>query len=254
MINFDNQLKIFYSDKINDGAFFSGFGTKYLGDAKKPGTISNFFFQNNYLFDKMIILEQIHSANVFFYKKTNDQKIEVIEETDGVVTDELNTLLTIKTADCLPFIFTDKISGIIGLAHIGWRGSIKRLAQRMIEKMVDSGAKEENIIVAIGPGIGSCCYDVTDDRYYQFLEEFNGYSEKIFRFQGTKRYVDLTRLNYLLLVESGVKKDNIDFFPFCTFCDKARFYSFRRDKKEEFGEMFHFIIKKEEQELFSYYE
>lgn len=254
MINFDNQLKIFYSDKINDGSFFSGFGTKYLGDAKKRETISNFFSQNNYLFDKMIVLEQIHSANVFFYKKTDDKKIEIIEDTDGVVTAELNTLLTIKTADCLPVVFADKTCGIIGLAHLGWRGSIKKLAQKMVDQMVEHGAVRENIIAVIGPGIGSCCYDITDDRYYQFLEEFNGYSQKIFRFQGTKRYVDLTQLNYLLLEESGIKKENIDFFPFCTFCDRAKFYSFRRDKKEEFGEMFHFIIKKEEQELFGHYE
>lgn len=251
MINFDNQIKIFYSDKINGGGYFSGFGTRFLGDARKTENIINFFSLHSDPFDKLIVLEQIHSANICVYKKSNELKIEKIEDTDGVITSEFNTLLTVRTADCLPIVFADKISGVIGIAHLGWRGSIKRLAQKMVKKMRENGASKENILVVIGPGIGSCCYNLDDDRYYQFLEEFDGYSKKIFRFHGGKRYVDLTKLNYLLLQEIGIDKKNIDFFPFCTYCDKNRFFSFRRDKKGEFNEMFHFIIKKEEQELFN---
>ena len=251
MINFDNQFKIFYSDKINNGGYFSGFGTRFLGDARKNENIFNFFSLRNDTFEKLVTLEQIHSANISIYQKNERQKIEKIEDTDGLITTEFNTLLTVRTADCLPVIFSDKENGVIGIAHLGWRGSIKRLSQKMVKEMVESGANKENIIVAIGPGIGSCCYDIDDNRYYQFLEEFDGYSKKIFRFSGGKRYVDLTKLNYLLLQEIGISENNIDFFPFCTFCDKNRFFSFRRDKKEMYSEMFHFIIKKEKQELFS---
>jgi len=251
MINFDQQLKIFYSDKINDGGYFSGFGTKFQQDARKIENIINFFSLNKLPLKKLVILNQIHSINICWYQKTNEQKIERIEDTDGIITTESNTILTVRTADCLPLIFVEKESGVIGIAHLGWRGSLKRFAQKMIDKMEECGADKKKIIVAIGPGIGSCCYHIPEDRYYQFLEIFDGYSQKIFRFFGGKRYVDLTRLNYLLLREAGLKKEQIDFFPFCTFCDKNRFFSFRRDKKEEFGEMFHFILKKEEQELFN---
>ena len=51
------------------------------------------------------------------------------------------------------------------------------------------------------------------------------------------------KLNFLLLKDVGIKSENIDFFPFCTSCDKDRFFSYRRDKEKEYGEMVSFILK-----------
>ncbi|MBI5127702.1 peptidoglycan editing factor PgeF [Candidatus Roizmanbacteria bacterium] len=244
MITYDFDLKIFTSSLINDDKFFSGFSTKSLGDAKyHVENIFKFFDSNSIKYKKIVIPEQIHSINVEIFSSNKNENLEKMEEVDGVITKEEGAVLTVVTADCSPLVFVDKERGIIAVSHQGWRGSVKRMAQKIVEKMIDSGADINSIKVAIGPAIGECCYDIDDDRYFEFREEFDGYTEKIFHHRGGKWHLNLSLLNYLLLVEKGVKKENIDFFPFCTKCDKEHFFSFRRDKRSDFGEMFSFIIK-----------
>ena len=243
MITYDSDLKIFSSSIINDESYFSGFGTKALGDGRKIEAIVNFFQINNLRFKKIVIPEQIHSVNIEVFQPKTQENLEKISETDGVITKEGGTVLTVVTADCSPLIFCDKSQGVIGISHQGWRRSVKRMAQKMVEKMIEAGSEIDNIKVAIGLSIGECCYDIENDRYYEFKEEFDGYSDKIFHFFRGKWHLNLSKLNALLLLEKGVKKENIDYFPFCTKCDKERFFSFRRDKKSEYGEMFSFIVR-----------
>lgn len=241
MILFDSTLSTFYSTLINDSNFQSGFGTKMLGDARHTATIIDFFGKNNIRYKNLVTLEQIHSANVEIYSTNNPNEPTRIEETDGVVTKTTGAILTVQTADCVPIIFADKLNKIIGISHQGWRGSIKRLQQKMILEMEKLGAKKGNIKAAIGPTIGECCYNIDQERYHSFLEEFDGYSEKIFQVRAGKRYLNLSLLNFLLLKEIGVSEKNIDYFPFCTSCDRTRFFSFRRDRHKESGEMLSYI-------------
>ena len=241
MIIFNSDLKSYSSSKIDNRIFISGFTTRETGDARKISTLLNFFSDINLVYKQIVILEQIHSVNVSLYEKQSEEKLVKIDETDGVITKEKGVILTVRTADCVPMIFSDKKNSIIGISHQGWRGGLKRMAQKMAQKMIEIGAEKSYLTVAIGPSIGDCCYDVDDDRYYSFLEEFNGFSDKIFHMHGGKRHVNLSLLNFLLLVESGIKAKNIDFFPFCTKCYHQRFFSYRRDNKNDYGEMLSFI-------------
>lgn len=243
MILYDPDLKIFYSTLINEDGFFGGFGTKFLGDGRKTENIINFVQTNIPQYKKIVIPEQIHSTNVSIFKSNLMDSLERVPETDGIVTKEFNSILTVITADCSPLIFVEKKHGIIGISHQGWRGSVKRLGQKMVKKIIELGAKKENIFVAIGPSIGGCCYYIDDDRYYQFIEEFDGYADKIFHRHQGKLHLNLALLNYLQIKELGVSEKNIDHFPFCTRCDKKRFFSFRRDKKQDYGEMMSFIVR-----------
>lgn len=244
MIVYNPDSKIFYSTKLNDETYFSGFSTKELGDARNLNTFTNFFNQQNIPYKKLVILQQIHSTNIEVLEnsKTED-KMEMIEDTDGVITKSAGVILTIRNADCVPLLFVDKSSGIIGISHQGWRGSLKKMAAKMVGLITQSGAKKDKLNVAIGPAIGACCYDIDDDLYYNFLEEFDGYSDKVFMMKKGRRHLNLALLNYLQLVKTGVKKENIDFFPFCTKCDSKRFFSRRRSGKENFEEMFNFVMK-----------
>ena len=242
MITYDSNLKIFTSSLINDNRFFAGFGTKENGDARHLENVLNFFNYNNITYKKIIVPEQIHSTNISIFASQDNEKINKIEETDGLITKDSGVILTVITGDCCPLIFADKQSGVIGIAHLGWRGSVRRMSQKMIDQMVLAGADVNSIKVVLGPSIGECCYDVDDERYYEFVEEFDGYSEKIFHRRHGKLHLNLTLLNYLLLLEKGVKKENVDYFPFCTRCDKNHFFSFRRDKKQDYGEMLSFIM------------
>lgn len=244
MIIYDSDLKTFYSTLINDSSYISGFGTKDLGDARYVENIVNYFSGSYMSYKKIVVLEQIHSINISIFLPQMSDQLEKIDETDGVLTKEAETILTVKTGDCIPIIFVDKVNKIVGISHQGWRGSIKRMAQKMVSKMLEVGSLKKDIVVAIGPSIGECCYDIEEDRYYSFLEEFDGYSDKIFHRKGGKLHLNLPLLNYLLLIEAGIDKKNIDFFPFCTKCDKKRFFSFRRDKKQDYGEMVSYIMKR----------
>lgn len=243
MITYDSNLKIFTSTLINNERFFGGFGTRYLGDGRRIDNIFNFFNNNDISYKTIVIPEQIHSTNVSVFNSNLIDNVERISETDGIITEGSNNVLTIITADCTPIMFVEKKQGIIGISHQGWRGSVKRLGQKMIKKIVELGGKKEKIVVAIGPSIGECCYDVDDERYYQFIEEFDGFSDRIFHRHQGKLHLNLALLNYLQIKEIGVPEKNIDHFPFCTRCDKKRFFSFRRDKKDDYGEMISFIVK-----------
>lgn len=246
MIKFDKNLKIFYSTKINDSIFFSGFGTRFLGDGRKMINIIDFFRKNKIDHEKIIILEQIHSVNIYFFKNNDKREIIIVNDTDGIITRRNRMVITVRTADCLPIVFADKKEKIIGISHQGWRGSLKRMVTKMVDEMINNGADKKNIVVAIGPGINQCCYNVDLDRYYQFLETFDGYSKKVFVDKKGEKYLNLLLLNYLMLIDYGIKKENIDFFPFCTACDRKRFFSFRRDRKMGLaGEMFSFILLNE---------
>ena len=242
MIIYNSDLKIFSSTLINDKDYFSGFSTKELGDGNKIGTIINFLHENEINYKTIVSLGQIHSTNIE-YVRTQSEELITIEDTDGAVNDQSGVVLSVKTADCLPIVFLDKRKGLIGISHQGWRGSLKRMTVKMVKKLIEIGGNKNEIIVVIGPGIGQCCYDVDDDRYYQFLEEFDGYSDKVFLTRHGKKFLNLTLLNYLQLIEAGIKKEKIDCFPFCTACDKERFFSFRRIKNKELKEMFSFIIR-----------
>ncbi|MFA6532797.1 MAG: peptidoglycan editing factor PgeF [Patescibacteria group bacterium] len=243
MILYDSSLKIFYSTLINDDKFFGGFGTKFLGDGRKTENIFNFAQTNISNFKTIVIPEQIHSTNVSVFNSNSLDNLQRISETDGVISNDINSVLTVITADCSPLIFVEKKQGLIGISHQGWRGSVKRLGQKMVKKIIELGGKKEDIFVAIGPSIGQCCYDVEDERYYQFIEEFESYADKIFHRHSGKLHLNLALLNYLQIKELGVPEKNIDHFPFCTRCDNKRFFSFRRDKKKDYGEMMSFVVK-----------
>jgi len=243
MILYDSDLKIFCSTLINDSMYFGGFGTREMGDGRNIDTAINFAQINIPNFKTIVIPEQIHSTNVTNFSANLIDNVEKVSETDGIITKDINSVLTIITADCCPIMFVDKRQGIVGISHQGWRGSVKRLGQKMINKIIELGGKKENIFAAIGPTIGQCCYDVDDERYYDFREEFDGYADKIFHRHQGKLHLNLALLNYLQIKELGVPEKNIDHFPFCTRCDKKHFFSFRRDKKQDYGEMMSFIVR-----------
>ncbi len=246
MVIYNSNFSIFYSSLINDGSFFSGFSTKVSGDARDMHTIINFFNFNKILYKKIIVLGQIHSVNIHFYDAKNNNEIQKIDDVDGIITNQKNTILVVRNADCLPLIFVDKQRGLIGISHQGWRGTLKKMAIKMVDMFIARGSKKEHLRIALGPAIGACCYDISDDWYYEFMSEFYTYEKQIFYFNRGKRHLNLSLLNYLQLQDVGIEKSQIDFFPFCTQCDKKRFFSFRRsqgkrNKGDVFGDMFSFI-------------
>jgi YfiH family protein len=223
----------------------SGFTTSDAGDMRKIQIMKDFFDTNGIAPRKIVILEQIHSINVTVPDPLHLGDVEILEEADGVVTQEKGTLLAVRIADCVPVLFFDPIAGVIGASHNGWRGSVKNMMKTMIAKMESLGSHAVNIRIALGPTIGECCYTVDVDRYILFMETMERFEKLIFRPHGGAFRLNLMRLNYELAVENGIQKSHIEAFPFCTSCDEKRFFSYRRQYKkhpEQFGEMMGYIM------------
>ncbi len=243
MIKYNEGLTVFLPSQLNDNHYLAGFSTKVSGDGRKTNEVLHFFKKNNFAFDSLVKPIQIHSTNVAVIKDKPAGPWLSVEDTDGIVTKLSSVILTIITADCVPILFADKKLGVLGASHQGWRGTLKRLPQKIIKKMIQIGADIKAIKVAIGPSIGECCYDIEEERYYDFMSEFEKYEKQIFNTRRSRRHLSLSYLNYLLILESGIPKEHIDFFPFCTKCDSSRFYSYRRENRGTSGEMFSYILK-----------
>lgn len=224
---------------------FAGFTTRDAGDMRKIQIIKNFFQDSELTPRKVVILEQIHSINVSLPDPLHLGDVEILEECDGVVTQEGGVALVIRTADCVPLLFYDPVKKIVGASHQGWRGSAKNMVKNMVVKMQELGSHPLNIRMSIGPTIGMCCYTVDMDRYILFMEEMERFEKLIFRPHGGGFHLNLARLNYELALEAGIQQRNMDHFPFCTSCDEKRFYSYRRQYKkhpDQFGEMMGYIM------------
>ncbi len=245
MIFFNTRLEAFSSTVLRMyPKFLFGFTTRDSGDCRKTEVIIDYFTKNSIRYNKLVILEQIHSANVLTTHK-EVRNIERLEEADGVISHEENTALIIRGADCLPVVCFDPESRFIAAAHVGWRGSLKNLMGNLVDNLVRFGSKTQNLFMVLGPAINQCCYEIDVDTYGEFMTHMERFNKLAFRPHGSKYRMNLLKLNYALALEHGVLKENIDFFPFCTSCDQNRFFSFRRDfknKPDQFGEMMGYIL------------
>ncbi len=223
----------------------AGFTTIQAGDMRSIQTVTRFFPQADLSPRKIVILEQIHSTNVSTPDLLHLGDVEILDESDGVVTDEKDIALVIRIADCIPILFYDPVAKIIGASHHGWRGSVRNILKNMVNKMKEKGSNPINIRISMGPAIGPCCYNVDMDRYLIFMEAMDQYEKLIFKPHGADFHLNLLRLNYELALAQGIQKNHIDFFPYCTSCDSKRFYSYRRNHKvhpERFGKMMGYIM------------
>jgi len=170
-----------------------------------------------------------------------------IADTDGLYTDETGILLTLCFADCVPLYFFAPTYGMIGLAHAGWKGTVKNIAGNMVQCFRDEGIMPEEIMVAIGPAIGPCCY-VVDDRVIDAVRNVLGTSEVLpFDEVSAGQYaLDLKELNRLLLIKEGVQ--HIQVSGDCTSCEADVFFSHRRDNGRT-GRMMAFIGRKVEKNV-----
>jgi YfiH family protein len=176
---------------------------------------------------QLVLMKQIHGNRVHVIdKKPGDA--ENIPECDGLITDRPGLALGIRTADCVPLFFVDTSRKVIGVAHAGWRGTALAIASRMVEALQEGYASRvENILIAIGPAIGACCYQVDGTVYAAFASR-KGADHF---FQGCQKddrwMLDLASANRFELLEKGIPEKNIFSAGECTACRQDLFFSHR---------------------------
>jgi YfiH family protein len=191
------------------------------------------------LINRERFLEKLNLSgkNLVSVKSISDSNIEIVAEehlgnfidnTDGLITARKNVFLAITVADCLPVIVFDPQKEIIGLLHCGWKGIEKKIIEKAVKKMKDTfDSAPQDIIAGIGPGIGTCHFEVKED----LVEKFLLYPEA-FRKEGGKNFMDLKLVAKKKLEGCGVRLENISVNTDCTYCRQDKYYSFRRDRSE----------------------
>lgn len=193
-----------------------------------------FYFENNVL--KSDYLEGVEhffttrkgfvfDENVVYPEQTHSDHVEFVDErkeypdTDGLIITKPNQMIRLKFADCTPLIFYNPKTNIGAISHAGWRGTAAKIGVKTVQKM---GGNPKDIIAVIGPAIGLCCYEVSDEVKTALLQTVQD-TTNLYK----DRNVDLKAINARQLQEIGVEK--IDICPYCTSCNNDLFYSYRKE-------------------------
>ena len=150
-------------------------------------------------------------------------------ECDALVTNTPGVTLTVFTADCTPLLFHDPVTGAVGAAHAGWRGTAQAIGARVVRTMVrEFGCEAKNIRAAIGPNIGFCHFETDADVPQAMVEAFGEEAAAYIEKRGEKYFLDLKAINALSLRRAGIQ--HIEISDACTMCAPDRFWSHRVTK------------------------
>ena len=151
-----------------------------------------------------------------------------IPSVDALTTIEPGVTLCTYYADCTPIFFVDTGTKAIALAHAGWRGTVGRIAAKVLETMNASfGADPADVVCAIGPNIMKCCYEIDDPCAEHFYALGLDSDRFLFPKGGGKYMADMLEANRQILISCGVKPENITVGDLCTRCSSDLLWSHR---------------------------
>jgi YfiH family protein len=201
---------------------------------------------------RLVALSQIHSDIIHVVNAAPEQPLQG----DALVTATPGLLIAVQAADCIPILLADPEHRVVAAIHAGWRGTLKRIAEKTVGRMrMLFGTRPEKIIAAIGPGIGRCCYEVGPEVAKEFASQFENARDW---FDGPYDalssgedpnplpwltmippghqpppptvQLDLHAANRGILESAGVAAKNISVSELCTSCRTDLLFSYRREK------------------------
>lgn len=187
--------------------------------------------------EDMVFSDQTHTTNVRVMS-SDDRGKGIIRardyaDVDGMVTNEPGLILSTFYADCVPLYFVDPVHKAIGLSHSGWKGTVGRIGRVTIETMSrEYGTNPDDLICAIGPSICQGCYEISYDVAARFMYEFPDNIDEILYEKepvlGERKFqLNLWRACEVVLMDAGVKPDNIYTTDICTCCNPELLFSHR---------------------------
>jgi len=184
----------------------------------------------------IVCSDQTHTVNVRVITKEDAGNGVTREkeffDIDGMITNDPSVTLATFYADCVPLFFVDPVHKAIGLSHSGWRGTVNRMGKVTLEKMHEIfGTNPEDVICAIGPSICQDCYEIGEEVAVEFEKAFAGReSEILIKKPDGKYQLDLWKANEIVLLEAGVKRENLSVTNICTCCNPNELFSHRASK------------------------
>jgi YfiH family protein len=205
---------------------------------------------------RAVTLRQIHSDIVHLIDAAS-ASAEQAPQGDALVTREREVLLVVQTADCVPILLADTKNRAVAAIHSGWRGTLRRIAEKTLGRMeMEFGTQPEDVVAVLGPGIGRCCYEVGSDVAKEFhsqfpeaREWFDGPFDSLAAGENDPNWLpwltmrppghappsptvqlDLIAANRAILASAGVLPARIFSSGFCTACRTDLFFSYRRER------------------------
>src|ERR1700722_12969288 len=202
-----------------------------------------------------VLLRQIHSDLVYPVSRDDVPQGGAAPQGDALITREPGVLLAVQTADCIPILLADTKHRAVAAIHSGWRGTAQRIAEKTLGRMqMEFGTRPQDVIAALGAGIGGCCYEVGHEVVKEFTAKFpnarewftgpvdaleNGDNDPNWLPWLTMRppghappapraHLDLVAANRAILLGAGVASKNITSSGFCTAFRTNLFFSYRR--------------------------
>jgi YfiH family protein len=161
-------------------------------------------------------LRQMHSDIVVYADRAG-----CLAEGDALLSDTTGLRVGVKTADCLPILLVDGRHRAVAAVHAGWRGAVSRIAHKTVDAMAARwNSRPEDLLAAIGPGIGLCCFEVGPEVAVQFGEP------------ARRTRIDLQDAVRRQLLDAGLHPQRIYAAGLCTVCNAGEFHSFRRDREK----------------------
>jgi YfiH family protein len=179
---------------------------------------------------------QVHGADVRVVQTAAEAKPAENERGDTIfcdviVSDAKGVLAGVKTADCVPILLGDPVTGAFAAVHAGWRGTLQTAVIAGVERLAkEYDAQPENFRVAIGASAGPCCYEVGSDVIDAFVSKFADGDKLFTPTRPGHATVDLLQANRDQLVSTGVDPARIHIAAICTMCRTDLFFSYRKEK------------------------
>ena len=236
-----DKTKIISFDRLSDQKVINGFTLKpynfrrgFATDEEIEDNILRLQDTFKYTFAIRKQPTQTHTNNVRVV--TADNLNSDFADVDGLLTNLKGVLLTSILADCQGLLLYDNNKKVIGSIHSGWKGTLNRIGCNAVNLMIEEyGCNAEDIQVYMTPSILKCCFEVEDDVRSQFVDNFKDINIDSFITAGDiiegkqKYYIDTVGINKTILMNMGIKEENITTPTLCTKCNNDIMHSHRGD-------------------------
>lgn len=173
--------------------------------------------------ETLATVKQIHSDHVLLATHPGN-----FGPGDALICANPGVSVAIRTADCLPVVIVDSRTRAVAAVHAGWRGVVSAIVPKATDAMRrEFGSRTEDLEIAIGPGIGPCCFEVGPEVAVHFQAFFPERSDLAGRAK-----VDLPETITRQLRRNGVTLSQISSSGLCTYCNPDLFESYRRDRDQ----------------------
>lgn len=180
----------------------------------------------------VVSVRQEHGSEILVLDRPLKVGEQFLDGWDAVVTNQRQTLVTVRTADCVPVLIADASRGSVGAVHAGWRGIAHGIVPKAARTMVERfGGDLTAFHVAIGPSAGPCCYEVDEPVIEQLMPDVPRSSVLLKRTGPDAGRVDLKGLIALQAASLGIRHDHVHVVDVCTMCRSDLFFSYRWEGK-----------------------